>query len=103
MDELRTVSDGRAIGAPQASQTQSIKRHSSNKKRLAFLGPLWGLLNHAVIWIGALAMILPFLWMLSTSLKTQGEAVAYPPVWIPNPIQWNNYVDVLQSFPFFTF
>lgn len=55
---------------------------------------------HGVIWLGAAIMVMPFFWMLSTSLKTQGAAVAFPPKWIPNPIQWRNYVDVVQSFPF---
>lgn len=58
---------------------------------------------HVVIWLGAVLMVLPFLWMLSTSLKSQGEAMVYPPQWIPNPILWSNYVDVVQSFPFATF
>lgn len=65
----------------------------------------WGrrLLLHAIIWLGGVMMVLPFLWMLSTSLKSQGEAMVYPPQWIPNPIHWSNYVDVVQSFPFATY
>jgi multiple sugar transport system permease protein len=61
------------------------------------------LLSHLVILAGAMAMVVPFLWMLSTSLKSQGAAVAYPPQWIPDPIQWHNYIDVVQSFPFALF
>jgi ABC-type glycerol-3-phosphate transport system permease component len=56
-----------------------------------------------VIWLGGIVMVLPFLWMLSTSLKSQGEAMIYPPQWIPNPPLWSNYVDVVQSFPFASF
>lgn len=65
----------------------------------------WGrrLLLHAIIWLGGVMMVLPFLWMLSTSLKSQGEAMIYPPQWIPNTIYWSNYVDVVQSFPFATY
>jgi multiple sugar transport system permease protein len=61
------------------------------------------LLLHGLIWLGGVAMVLPFLWMLSTSLKSQGEAMVYPPQWIPDQILWSNYVDVVQSFPFATF
>jgi multiple sugar transport system permease protein len=39
----------------------------------------------------ALILILPFLWMLSTSLKVNKQVFKFPPVWIPNPIQWQNY------------
>ncbi|HVY51928.1 MAG TPA: carbohydrate ABC transporter permease [Devosia sp.] len=35
----------------------------------------------------------PFVWMVSTSLKTAVQAVAAPPVLIPNPIIWVNYPD----------
>ena len=31
-----------------------------------------------------LTMVVPFLWMISTSLKEQYDAVKIPPVWIPN-------------------
>jgi len=55
---------------------------------------------HLLVWVGALAMVLPFVWMISTSLKTQGTAMAYPPVWLPRPAHWRNYLDVVQSFPF---
>ena len=51
---------------------------------------------HLLVWVGAFAMVLPFLWMLSTSLKSQGEAMAFPPQWIPDPILWSNYIDVVQ-------
>jgi multiple sugar transport system permease protein len=45
-------------------------------------------------------MIVPFLWMISTSLKTQGEVFAYPVVWLPEQIRWNNYPMVLDLLPF---
>ena len=41
--------------------------------------------------------ILPFLWMLSTSLKTSAHAMDYPPRWWPHPFQWRNYWEVLTS------
>jgi multiple sugar transport system permease protein len=41
---------------------------------------------------GAFFMVMPFLYMLSTSLKPQNQVFLYPPRWIPNPIVWNNYV-----------
>lgn len=40
---------------------------------------------------GAFAMFLPFLWMVSASLKTAGAVAMLPPQWIPNPIEWANY------------
>src|SRR3954447_9163337 len=42
----------------------------------------------------------PLVWMLSTSLKTGPQAVATPPVWIPQPIVWGNYPDALSRIDF---
>lgn len=51
----------------------------------------------------AVIMVVPFLWMLSTSLKTQYDAVKIPPVWIPDPPQWENYVKLFTEQPMFQF
>jgi multiple sugar transport system permease protein len=92
MDELRTIRD-----APLAARLPNRMPW-----RMA-LRTLPALLMHALIWLGAVAMVIPFLWMLSTSLKSQGSAMAYPPEWLPEPVQWRNYIDVVRSFPFAAF
>ncbi len=46
---------------------------------------------------GAVLMILPFYWMVTTSLKTGSEAMAYPPTWWPTVFQWNNYVEAWRK------
>jgi multiple sugar transport system permease protein len=43
---------------------------------------------------------LPLLWMLSTSLKVEAQIFSYPPVWIPNPVKWANYVRATEVMPF---
>lgn len=55
---------------------------------------------HILLGIGALVMVIPFLWMLLTSLKTTEQAFMIPPKWIPNPIVWSNYPKSLQALPF---
>ncbi|MBI3914592.1 MAG: carbohydrate ABC transporter permease [Chloroflexi bacterium] len=55
---------------------------------------------HALLIVGALAMILPYGWMISTSLKAQSEMFTYPPQWIPTEFAWQNYVRAWQSAPF---
>ena len=42
----------------------------------------------------------PFLWLVSTSLKTEADAFKMPPQIIPNPIQSQNYVAGVTAFPF---
>jgi len=55
---------------------------------------------HIILVVGALAMILPYAWMLSTSLKAQGEVLTYPPQWLPSEFVWQNYVRAWQAAPF---
>ena len=56
-------------------------------------------LLYIVLILIAVIMVVPFLWMLSTSLKTQYDAVKIPPVWIPDPPQWENYVKLFTEQP----
>lgn len=50
----------------------------------------------AALVLGAIVNLIPFAWMLSTSLKTNAEVFTYPPVWIPSPFEWSNYVDAFR-------
>ncbi len=44
-----------------------------------------------ILCIGAVSMLLPVIWMVSTSFKTPTEVFAVPPIWIPSPLHWENY------------
>ncbi len=55
---------------------------------------------HALLIAGSAVMLLPFFWMLSTSLKYPPEIFTYPPTWIPNTIAWDNYPNALTAVPF---
>jgi multiple sugar transport system permease protein len=61
------------------------------------------LVSYLVLSILTVIMALPFLWMLSSSFKSQGYIFIYPPQWIPNPVRWENYIDLLHEMPFATF
>lgn len=45
-------------------------------------------------------MVLPFLWMLSTSLKESSLVFTFPPQWIPKPLVWENYSNAWNAIPF---
>ena len=45
-----------------------------------------------VLLIGAVFILIPFFWMISTSLKKAGDVYIAPPQWIPADPQWENYV-----------
>ncbi len=59
----------------------------------------------AVFWyivLGATTVVvmLPYIWMVSTSLKGADEIFAYPPTWIPQAWRFQNYVDAWNAAPF---
>ena len=45
-------------------------------------------------------VLVPVAWMLSTALKPQSQIFAFPPVYIPHPLLWSNFVDALTAEPF---
>ena len=55
---------------------------------------------HLLLLTGSVVMLVPFAWMLSTSLKEPGDVFLYPPQWIPQPVQWENYQETVTVMPF---
>ncbi|MCD6267785.1 MAG: carbohydrate ABC transporter permease [Thermotogaceae bacterium] len=55
---------------------------------------------HAILLIGAFTMLLPFIWMVSTSFKPSSEIYVFPPRWIPKNPTLKNYVDLFSSINF---
>jgi ABC-type glycerol-3-phosphate transport system permease component len=47
--------------------------------------------------------ILPFLWILSTSLKSDANIFIFPPKWIPDKLDFANYAEVFQRIPFLVY
>jgi multiple sugar transport system permease protein len=55
---------------------------------------------YAVLTLTALVSIMPFLWMVSTSLKDNGQIFTWPPQIIPDPVEWSNYRKVFEQVEF---
>jgi multiple sugar transport system permease protein len=55
---------------------------------------------YIVLIVGAITMMFPFFWMISTSLKTNYEAIKIPPVIWPKALQLDNYLNAWQAAPF---
>ncbi|WP_098747210.1 carbohydrate ABC transporter permease [Paenibacillus sp. EZ-K15] len=58
---------------------------------------------HILLVVGALLMIMPFLWMISTSFKSFADSMSVPPKWLP--VEWHpdNYLRVIQTIDFGTY
>ena len=75
--------------------TQHTKARNSQR--------LWTAMILAILIAGSVVMLLPFVWLVSSSLKPLEKVFIFPPEWIPNPPQWQNYVDALVYKPFGTY
>ncbi|MCY4411143.1 MAG: carbohydrate ABC transporter permease [Caldilineaceae bacterium] len=53
-------------------------------------------LIHLTLAGGGALMLVPFFWLLSSSLKAPHEIFVFPPKWIPDPIRWANYLEVFE-------
>jgi len=58
------------------------------------------IVNHIFLTIGAFAMLVPFFWMISTSLKSPEEVFTYPITWLPRNFMWSNFAEMWNALPF---
>jgi multiple sugar transport system permease protein len=83
-----------------AAVSLKVKRHSAQwyvrqiMRNLVVYGLLIGL--------GAI-FILPFLWSVTSSLRTPNAPLSFPPQFLPTEFNWRNYVRVFEMIPFATF
>ena len=77
------------IGRVQIDTTARVER-----------GPFVRLLVHAVLLLGAFVSIFPFYWMIVTSFKSNSEAIAQPPTFIPREWIFENYTLAWLAAPF---
>jgi multiple sugar transport system permease protein len=52
---------------------------------------------------GALVLLFPLYWLVSTSLKPTDEINVFPPIWVPSRLVWQNYVTLFETVPFWTY
>jgi multiple sugar transport system permease protein len=74
--------------APRAAEQPIARR---NRVRTVLL--------YIVLTVASLFMVVPFLWMLATSLKPQQYILVSPPQLIPNPVTLDSYTQLAQLFP----
>jgi ABC-type glycerol-3-phosphate transport system permease component len=89
-------SDGMAVAQAERKSNQGEDWRARKRRREA--ARRW--ISLAVLTLGGALFLLPFLWMVSTSLKDPGQVLTFPPVWIPHPVRWDNYAVALGKMDF---
>src|SRR5690625_2111408 len=58
---------------------------------------------YLILVILSLVMLLPFVWLVRSSLMSSTQIFTFPPEWIPKPFLWENYPESLTVVPFFKY
>jgi len=89
------------IGAAAAGSRVHVRtrRAMLRKSLLALLR----VINVVGLLVLVLVFALPFIWMISTSLKTMPETMIFPPEWIPRNPVWGNFAKAWNTGPFLSY
>ncbi len=79
---------------PNQRQATTLKKVNKRLNKLVV---------YVILILFSLAFIVPFLWLISGSLKSSTELFADPPIWIPEVLNWSNYKEAFSAFPFFLY
>src|SRR5687768_13227128 len=79
--------DAKITQAPQRTIMVGAGSNIRNHLRRGYF------LNYALLIAGALLMVIPFIWMVSTSFKPQSETISFPPRLLPENPTFDNYID----------
>jgi multiple sugar transport system permease protein len=86
-----------ATGTSQLKRETEIRQPLLSRRARQWLG-------HAVAYIImsaiALVFLIPIFWMMSTSVKARWDVFAWPTVWIPTTLHWENFREVFTRYPF---
>lgn len=87
----------------QLQESSVYKEKINLKEKLSILKLPLKCLEYVVLGLMIIIFVFPFIWMLSTSLKTTAEAIQIPPTIIPNEFIFENYLKGWNSGPFFRY
>jgi multiple sugar transport system permease protein len=79
-----------------------VERDTHSSQRGRTYQKLSLLLTYVILIIIAFVILLPFVWLLSASLKTPGQYFADPIQWVPSPLVLSNYADAFTQYNFGT-
>ncbi|MEO8608841.1 MAG: carbohydrate ABC transporter permease [Chloroflexota bacterium] len=84
----------------QVATDTIIKKQAAQNRAYATGERVWNSLTVGALIVMAFLMVMPFVWLVTSSLKSQIEIFSYPPQWIPTELHWENYFKALTIKPF---
>ncbi len=92
---MKISQPNRQVALPAGQQRTGLGIRTTNL--------LHQLLVYALLIMLAIVFILPFMWMISTSLKQSQNVFTFPPEFLPSSFEWRNYISGWTRLPFNTF
>lgn len=80
---ITPMKNSRPVGGP------SIRRQTT----------LINVITYLLLGLGAAIVLVPFWWMVKTSLTAQSRLFDFPPQLFPNPVVWRNYIEAWTALP----
>lgn len=88
-----------SVARPNTSSVDSKEQLRRSNRRTALRRLTANGVIYFIMVVLALVFMIPLLWMFTTSLKTRQEIFVWPPTWLPELPQWNNYADAFNKYP----
>jgi ABC-type glycerol-3-phosphate transport system permease component len=76
---------------------------SARRRQLPLGERILRVLIYLALFGGALVLMFPLYWLVSSSVKSLSDINAFPPMWIPSQLEWINYPTLFQTLPFWTY
>lgn len=76
---------------PATWRRLNVSSRPGHRTWVAVVGRIFG---YAALIVSSLAVLLPFYWMISSSLKRNNDVFTVPLQWLPDPVMWRNYIDI---------
>jgi multiple sugar transport system permease protein len=92
---MSTLADDKLVSTQEAELALARSRLRRRSQETMTAG-VW----YIILSIFGVALALPLIWLISTSLKTGAQTFIMPPQWIPDPVVWQNYPEAFEAVPF---
>lgn len=76
---------------------------TANRKRLSAADITSLIASHVFLIVASIVIGLPFIWMITTAIKSPAEVHLFPPIWWPAEIRFDNFVTAWRTAPFARF
>ncbi len=81
----------------EASLVATYRRATPGRDRNQRRRSVGRAIGYVVLIIASAAALVPFYWMVMSSLKTNNDVFTIPIKWLPDPILWHNYLQIWQK------